>query len=208
MFRALLLLIFLSVNDGGFAQDPNAFVQQMQGKPFPSFDLAGRSGKRWTNEELTGKVTLVSFWFVGCKNCMQEIPCLNMLQDSIRDTRFQLVSFARNTPHEVEMFVNKRYDTTARAFRNYRSARQINYEIIPACVGESGAPGSCELLHRKLHVNSYPVTMLVDKAGIIRNVYTGFPDPKVSTKEGILNDPGIKTHFYMLKQEAETLLGR
>lgn len=208
MIRLFLLAIFLLVSAGSFAQGPNAFVLQMPGKPFPVFDLTGRSGKRWKNDELKGKVTLVSFWFVGCKSCMQEIPCLNMLQDSIRDARFQVISFARNTAHEIDMFVNKRYDTTVRAFKNYRSARQMNYEIIPSCMGDSRSVGSCELLHNKLHVNTYPVTMLVDKSGIVRKVYIGFPDPKVSTKNGILNDPGIRDHFYMMKREAEALLNQ
>src|SRR5688572_29206532 len=132
MSQRILLAVLLCMVIPAFAQDPNAFVLQMPGKPFPEFDLKSHSGKRWTNSELKGKVTLVSFWFIGCKSCMQEIPCLNMLKDSITDPRFQLISFARNTPKEIEMFVNKKYDTTVRAFKNYRSTRQMKYEIIPA----------------------------------------------------------------------------
>jgi cytochrome oxidase Cu insertion factor (SCO1/SenC/PrrC family) len=207
MFRLLVICLLLFPRFS-LAQDPNAFVRQMAGKPFPAFALKSHQGRQWTEQNLRGKVTLVSFWFIGCKGCMQEIPGLNMIQDSVRDPQFQLISFARNTPKEIETFVNKRYDTTARAFKNYRSARQMNYEIIPSCLPDPRPSGNnvCELLHRKLHVNTYPVTMLVDKKGVIRHVLIGFPDPVVPTKDGILKDPGIRKWFYGMTGEIGKLL--
>jgi hypothetical protein len=65
----------------------------------------------------------------------------------------------------------------------------IPYPVVPECtvLKEGRAPNAigpeCNTLSSQFLVSGYPATLLVDRRGIIRNVYQGFsPDPAYAAR--------------------------
>src|SRR5690606_31389315 len=91
-------------------------------RKLPSFKISNAESSI-SHEIFSNKVILLTFWFVGCTACMAEIPYLNTLIDSINDRQFQIISFARNTKDEIEMYLSNTND----------SFKKPKYSIIPLC---------------------------------------------------------------------------
>jgi len=166
--KLIVLLSFLIWPAAITAQhtyNSNAKAENMVGRNFPAASFITCNGNVWNSQQLKGKVTLVNFWFTTCRNCLQEIPYLVALKDTLSNESFSIVSFARNTEGELIHFFRKKYLK--------QSFPLIPYDIIPTL---TGTETRSSLLHDSLHVNAYPLTYITDKNGVIRYASTGFPE--------------------------------
>jgi thiol-disulfide isomerase/thioredoxin len=64
---------FAALIDPGFSKRARFTL----GKPLPSFKFIDLKGDSITPDQLKGKRIVLSFWFTGCKFCVDEIPQLN-----------------------------------------------------------------------------------------------------------------------------------
>lgn len=108
------------------------------------------------------KVTLINFMYIGCAPCMAEAPILKKLYQDIKSANFQMLCIAPQTAQQMRQL----------------AAYSIPYSIIAEC-SEQDALGNpsgkgCRELSRKFQVGGYPVTLLVDRKGIIRYYHGGF----------------------------------
>lgn len=105
MLKYLLAMIFLIVSFWGKGQDStnNAtrrFLEELEkkqksltGQMFPPFKVQ-LNGKTFSNSRLANKVSLVNFWFAGCKPCLLEFNALNKLNEKLGgNENFQIISF-------------------------------------------------------------------------------------------------------------------
>lgn len=52
-----------------------------------------------------GKVSILNFWFIGCKPCEDEIPFLNQLVEKYRAGDINFLAIGLNSPHDIEEYL-------------------------------------------------------------------------------------------------------
>lgn len=88
---------------------PNADIAKASEKPtVPSFELVSFDGKRFTQEDMTGKVTLFIFWAPWCGVCRAEMPKANQLYQALEGKDFQIISVGfRDSETNVSEYVKR-----------------------------------------------------------------------------------------------------
>ena len=124
--------------------------QCLIGYHIPNFEAHTFSGDKIHSKSLEGKPSIINFWFIDCKPCVEEIPLFNDLVAEIDPTRVNFIAIGRDGMKEQEKFLKK---------------TPWNFEHL-----ENG-----ELLIENVFQHSwgYPKTFLIDKKGIIVSVYGG-----------------------------------
>lgn len=118
------------------------------GKPIPSRILYTINGKQYNPSKMSGKIVLLNFWFSACKPCITEIPSLNELQSKYKSKGLVVLSVSTDSKTKATEIAKD---------------KKMKYEV-----AYSGAKFAEEM-----KVTSYPTTFLIDKKGIIRDVFIG-----------------------------------
>ena len=119
------------------------------GGTYPSFAFTVNN-QQVTNENLRGKVVFINFWFASCPPCRVEFEALNKLYEKYRgNDSFVFLSFTYENYGEIEKI---------------RKENNFRFQIVSISNDEC----------RRLNLNNgYPTNIIIDKEGVIRNVYTG-----------------------------------
>ena len=116
-------------------------------REFPIFNLNHLGGKNINSEQLKGKPTLVYMWSTNCDTCVDDIELMNDYQ-ALYKNEMNFVAITKNTKRKVEKFLNK----TPFNFIQLTDAKSfIN----------------------QLKISSYPVILILDQEGIVRDVSYG-----------------------------------
>lgn len=110
------------------------------GKKFPEFSATDISGKRWTNADIDGKIMVLNLWFTGCGPCRKEMPELSTWKDEMPDVMF--FSSTYESPEVARQVLDK-----------------INFNWIPLVNDQQ--------FKKFIGNNGYPLTIIVDKTGVI-----------------------------------------
>ena len=125
----------------------------------------------------SNKVTLIPFMYIGCPPCMKEIRIMNKLKNKYAGQDLNLLYIAPHTKKHMLDFngVNGSYYSTMRTKYKYDS---IACMILPECPDstKSKVGVECNFISSRFEVKNYPTCFLVDKKGIIRKIYNGYPD--------------------------------
>ena len=83
--EAWILIIVALVGLGAWRvpSDPDPSAEAAARPQFPGFNLETFDGELLTQEELKGKVTLVTFWASWCPACRAELPLLDSLSRAV-----------------------------------------------------------------------------------------------------------------------------
>ena len=125
----------------------DAFKNSLLNRPLASFKLTDINNTTWTSEKLKGSVVVINFWFTGCKPCIQEMPHLNQLV--AENTSVVFIAPAPENETQIKKFLKK---------------YSFEYNIIPS---------STEFI-TALNIENFPTHLVVDKDGIIRQVFIGY----------------------------------
>lgn len=98
-------------------------------------------GKTWTKDALKGRVTVINVWYSGCGPCRREMPILSTWKDKYPDVQFVSANF-ENVDKVKQITEKEGFNWTHIANDTYFTKR----------VGNEG----------------YPLTIVVDKNGIVR----------------------------------------
>jgi len=154
----LLLLCFSACRTTAPTKDNNEYdtyirriYDGMKGKPAPDIEFIQADGKLMKISELRGQIVLLNFWFAACKPCITEIGSLNELQNKYSSKGVKIVSISTDNHNIV--------DATTRTHK-------ILYTV--------AAHGKTEAETYK--VKSFPTTFLIDREGIVREVFFGASD--------------------------------
>lgn len=81
-----------------------------KGEPAPNFHLIDQSlNKSYTLRDFEGKVVLLSFWFPGCKPCIEEFEFERELIEDINSTNFSLINICLTKSPTLFVKLNKKY---------------------------------------------------------------------------------------------------
>lgn len=142
--------ILLEMYDERVEQMKRSFSSQTEtlepGERFPDFKATDIDGRIWTNADVAGKVMVLNCWFTGCGPCLAEMPELSEWKDRMPDV----------------MFFSSTYEKASTA-APVLERREFNW--IPI-IGD-------KQFKYYVGVKGYPMTVVVDKTGIIREVEFG-----------------------------------
>ncbi len=156
------------------------------GSKLPKFSGVTISGIKVDSSYFANKVTLITFFHVGCQPCVNEINALKKLK---RQKYFQVLYIVSHTAWEIKQF-NADHPNSYSKKRQLNKAGKIEFDILPQCEEskEKGKPlmeSDCYTISLKFGARSFPSTYLVDKKGIIRQAWYGFSMDSVNTNLNI-----------------------
>jgi peroxiredoxin len=122
---------------------------QLLGSEAPDFVLKSVSGKNLRLSEYRGEVVMLSFWATWCGDCRAQLVELGEMRDRYQDAGVELlaVSLDQNARQASEMMA------------------EAGYPVLHDSSGEIG---------RLYDVTKMPVMVLIDRGGVVREVFEGF----------------------------------
>lgn len=121
------------------------------GQPAPDFALRSMQGPSMRLSEHLGEVVIINFWATWCGPCRQEMPLLDELYGKYQRAGLVLLS------------VN--IDEAAEPAIEMAQTLKVSYPVLFDTRKE---------VSRAYDVSAMPVTVLVDRAGVVRYVSEGY----------------------------------
>jgi cytochrome c-type biogenesis protein len=118
-------------------------------KPAPEIELKTLDGQPFVLASLRGRVVLLNFWATWCIPCRQEIPDLSAMQRDLGARGLTVVGVSA--------------DDTADDVRDFQRALAQDYTVL---LGTTDAKSKYEVV-------GLPKTFVIDRAGRIRQTFTG-----------------------------------
>ncbi len=148
MKRSAAFLAALGLAAFGFSQSK---FESFVGKPLPKFTMVTTKGQKITNASLKGKPVLIDFWATWCGPCMAAAPAVQKMHQMYgkKLTVIGADTFERGAKNTAAPYAKAHGYTYTFTENNDKLALALGIEGIPAFV-------------------------LVDKKGIVRQVFTGF----------------------------------
>jgi peroxiredoxin len=122
---------------------------QLRGAEAPDFVLKSLSGENLRLSEYRGEVVILSFWATWCGDCRAQLTELAVMRDRYQDAGVELLA--------VSLDQNARQASEAMA--------GASYPVLHDAGGEVG---------RLYDVTKMPVMVLIDRGGVVREVFEGF----------------------------------
>jgi peroxiredoxin len=124
-----------------------------QGQPAPNFKITTTTGQPVTLENYRGHVLVVDFFATWCQPCRQSIPHLVEMNRKFGKQGLQILGLSADEDGE-------------RAVKAFANEYHINYPL--ALAGDAATAD--------FGVRSVPVMYVIDRKGVIAEVYRGFSD--------------------------------
>jgi len=129
--------------------EPNdAYREKWLGKPLPAFSLTDKQGKTYSNSSLKDKLVVINFWSTTCIPCLKEMPVLSELEAKYRGKDVVFIAPAPESAVQVSRMLSR---------------RTFTYTALPGA----------QALFSALNIEGYPYHFVVDRAGIIQDIYVG-----------------------------------
>jgi peroxiredoxin len=129
--------------------DGGSAATQLVGADAPDFVLKSLAGKNLRLSEYRGEVVILSFWATWCGDCRAQLTELGAMRDRYRDAGVELLAVS------LDQSARQAGEVTAGA----------SYPVLHDSAGEIG---------RLYDVTKMPVMVLIDRGGIVRDVFEGF----------------------------------
>ena len=128
------------------ALDPSPIPALLQNREAPDFELADKTGKKWTLRSLRGRPVLLNFWATWCPPCVEEMHSMEDLARRIDDRAIVLA-----------VSVDKDWDTISKFF--------VKGTPLSILLDESGD------IPKLYGTEKYPETFLIDGEGRVRYAF-------------------------------------
>lgn len=125
------------------------WTECVRGKPIPPLAFKTINGESYEMASLPGKIIVINFWFMGCVPCRKEMPALNRLVSEYRDKDVLFLGFATDRAEQLKP--------------SYFAQNRFDFKII----------GGAYPIAKSFTVLGYPTTFIVDRQGIIRDMWMG-----------------------------------
>jgi peroxiredoxin len=121
----------------------------LRGSEAPDFVLKSVTGKNLRLSEYRGEIVMLSFWATWCGDCRAQLTELGEMRERYQDAGVELLA--------VSLDQNARQAGEAMA--------EASYPVLHDAAGEIG---------RLYDVTKMPVMVLIDRGGVVREVFEGF----------------------------------
>jgi peroxiredoxin len=128
----------------------------LAGAPAPGFRLKDLAGHTLRLSDYRGKVLVINFWATWCAPCLAEMPELVKLQQEYKAKGIQVIGVAAATDRRSKALTIKR-------------RLKLNYLVVIGTKRLESAYGIGDVL---------PLTVVVDRNGIIRERILGILEPE------------------------------
>jgi len=128
-----------------------ANASALSGSPAPDFTLQDVNGKPFTLSEQKGKVVFLDFWATWCPPCQMSVPELIKLNKEYGGKNVEIVSLS--------------VDDNARKVVEFVAAKGIEHRQLMVADSQ---------IDRVYGVRGIPMFLVIDKEGMIQNLWTGF----------------------------------
>ena len=132
-------------------------IESVEGQQVPSFRLLARTGRRWTERDLRGKVTILNFFRSRCIGCRKERDAIHAVAAEAKETGVQVLSIMMD---QVEGYPADVTDQTLKAFAYSHPILMANADFVAAFHGLGWS-----------HVT--PITYIIDAKGVVTNSLRG-----------------------------------
>lgn len=132
----------------------NDYKSSLEKQPAPSFSFTDLEGNIYNNETTKGKTTILKFWFIACKPCIEEIPQLNELTEKYKDKDILFLAPSLDDKADLKKFLDK---------------HEFAYKV--------GA--NQNKLMSIFRVFAFPTHIVIDKEGMISTVLMAEPDMEI-----------------------------
>ena len=116
------------------------------GDKFPAFSATDIDGKQWTQENVKGKVMVLNLWYSGCAPCRAEMPELSTWKNEMPDVMYFSATY--ESAEVARPIVEK---------QGFNWIHLVDNTQFKEFIGSNG----------------YPMTIIVDKAGIVSMIEHG-----------------------------------
>jgi thiol-disulfide isomerase/thioredoxin len=116
-------------------------------KKLPDFRLKDLRNQDFSSQQLLGKPTLINFWSINCKPCIEEFDQLNKLKEKY-EGRVNFIAISEDSYDEVIKVLGRRPFNFQQLINGY------NYR-------------------KSLHIESLPKNLFLDKNGIVKEIQDG-----------------------------------
>jgi peroxiredoxin len=116
-----------------------------QGEPAPDFSLPGLDGQMVRLADYRGKVVLLNIWATWCPPCVEEMPSMEKLYQTLKGEDFEILAVSMD-------------ESGAQAVGPFMEKHRLNF---PALTDTKGAIKSLYL------TTGVPESFIIDKDGII-----------------------------------------
>ncbi len=123
----------------------------LTGTEAPDFVLKSMSGENLRLSEYRGEIVMLSFWATWCGECRAQIEQLGSMRDNYKDAGVELLAVS--------------LDQNRRQADEFVTDLGVQYPVLHDVGGEVG---------RLYDVNRMPVMVLIDRGGVVRDVFEGF----------------------------------
>jgi len=121
----------------------------LKGAEAPDFVLKSFAGKNLRLSEYRGEVVMLSFWATWCGDCRAQLTELGAMRDRYQDAGVELLAVS------LDQSARQASDMT----------KGSTYPVLHDAAGEVG---------RLYDVTKMPVMVLIDRGGVVREVFEGF----------------------------------
>ena len=149
MRRAGVFLSFLTLTISGSLGGHAA--THLSGAEAPDFVLKSLSGENLRLSEYRGEVVMLSFWATWCGDCRAQLAGFNDVYNRYREAGFELLAVS----------MDKELDDAEETASNLQAGYPVLHDM-----GRE--------VSRLYDVGSIPVIVLIDREGIVREVFQGY----------------------------------
>lgn len=157
----------------------NGQLSEMKGDVF-DFEFPDLSGMTVSSadERFRNKVVLVQIMGSWCPNCLDESRLLTELYKKYHPQGLEVVAlaFERSADMAVSRPILERY------------VRQTGIEYPVLLAGSANKKEASAALPQLNAVKAYPTTLLIDRTGKVKNIYTGMSGPATSEYKAFVAD--------------------
>ncbi|GAB5522620.1 MAG: hypothetical protein Roseis2KO_04920 [Roseivirga sp.] len=132
-----------------------------RGREAPLFERVDLAGNEVNLESLSGKVVVLSFWYVKCQSCINEMPELNKLKQGYQESEVVFLAPSRNIDEDIKEFLKE---------------HRFDFNVLP----DAGS------LVRRYGVMVFPMYFIIDQQGVVQFCqYQAHKDTRSILKEQI-----------------------
>jgi peroxiredoxin len=151
LLPGLCLILGAVLTTASLVASSSAAAPTLVGRDAPDFVLKGMDGRNLRMSEFRGQVVLVNFWARWAGDSRQEMPALDRINTTY--SRAGLVVIGVSVDEDL-----------SRA-REFAGAMKVSYPILFDTGSDIG---------RDYYLQKMPMTILVDRAGVVRYSTVGF----------------------------------